>query len=268
MSENGIPTSQTHGQTQVWDLCMKKLQNYRQIMSPDYKDPSLKLHVKGFNALPAIKPTVSKHWMGLKALVPTMEDHLLASSFLQLLPDTWKKWQNTKHQRHYIIYIYLTLLIGRQEEHLACKKFEWCGTGMVICLQWGVDDLHMVQLMSLPPIISCFIKIQSPLMELLLLLLLLLLLHFCYYYNDSHLTASFPGLAGYAGNRKAEPFWILQKQEMMRWQWHQLNHMQNICTSFQTDNHTSTSSFNFFTNQMLFLPPNQQYQSIESSQEI
>jgi len=45
------------------------------------------------------------------------------------------------------------------------------------------------------------------------------------------------------------------KQEMMGWQWHPLNHMQIICTSFQTDNHTSTSSLRFFTGGMLFLMP-------------
>jgi len=28
------------------------------------------------------------------------------------------------------------------------------------------------------------------------------------------------------------------------WQWHQLGHMQ-VCTSLQTDNHTSTSPFSF-----------------------
>jgi len=28
-------------------------------------------------------------------------------------------------------------------------------------------------------------------------------------------------------------------------QWHQLDHMQTICTSQQTDNHTNTSSLNF-----------------------
>ena len=29
-------------------------------------------------------------------------------------------------------------------------------------------------------------------------------------------------------------------------QWHQLDHMQTVCTSLQTDNHTSTSSLNFY----------------------
>jgi len=29
----------------------------------------------------------------------------------------------------------LTLLVGRQEGHLACKKAEWWGAGMVICLE-------------------------------------------------------------------------------------------------------------------------------------
>jgi len=30
------------------------------------------------------------------------------------------------------------------------------------------------------------------------------------------------------------------------WQWHQLDHMQTICTSLQTDNHTNTSLLNFY----------------------
>jgi len=34
---------------------------------------------------------------------------------------------------------------------------------------------------------------------------------------------------------------------MMAWQWHQLDHIEIICTSLQTDNHTSTSSFSFYT---------------------
>jgi len=36
------------------------------------------------------------------------------------------------------------------------------------------------------------------------------------------------------------------KQEMTGWQWHQLDHMQIICTSLQADNHASTSSLNFY----------------------
>jgi len=47
---------------------------------------------------------------------------------------------------------------------------------------------------------------------------------------------------------------------MIGWQWHQLNHMQVICTSLQTYNHANTSSLSFFTGQMLFVPPNQQHQ--------
>jgi len=53
----------------------------------------------------------------------------------------------------------LTLLVGRQEGHPACKKTERWGAGVVICLQRGAD-LHMVQLMPLPLTVSCFNKIQ------------------------------------------------------------------------------------------------------------
>jgi len=45
------------------------------------------------------------------------------------------------------------------------------------------------------------------------------------------------------------------------WQWHQLGHMQ-ICTWLQTNNHASTTT-QFFTGRMPFLPPNQQHQSTE-----
>jgi len=32
---------------------------------------------------------------------------------------------------------------------------------------------------------------------------------------------------------------------MIGWQWHQLDHMQIICTSLQTDNHASTPPLRF-----------------------
>ena len=53
----------------------------------------------------------------------------------------------------------LTLLVGWQERHPACKKLEWWGTGMVICLEQGAD-VHMAQLILLPFTVSCFSKIQ------------------------------------------------------------------------------------------------------------
>ena len=53
----------------------------------------------------------------------------------------------------------LTLLVGRQERHPGCKKTEWWGAGVVICLERGAD-LHMAQLMPLPLTASCFSKIQ------------------------------------------------------------------------------------------------------------
>ena len=54
----------------------------------------------------------------------------------------------------------LTMLVGWQEGHTACKKLSggvlaW----LVICLERG-SDLHMAQLMPLPLTVSCFSKIQ------------------------------------------------------------------------------------------------------------
>jgi len=49
----------------------------------------------------------------------------------------------------------LTLLVGRQEGHPVCKKTEWWGAGVVICLERGADLL-----MPLPRTLSCFSKIE------------------------------------------------------------------------------------------------------------
>ena len=64
---------------------------------------------------------------------------------------------NTAYQLHALSA--LTLLVGRQEGHPACKKQEWWGAGVVVCLEQGAD-LHMVRLMPLPLTVSCFTKIQ------------------------------------------------------------------------------------------------------------
>jgi len=53
----------------------------------------------------------------------------------------------------------LTLLVGQQEGHLACKKTVWWGAGVVACLE-RCADLHMAQLLPLPLTVSCFSKIQ------------------------------------------------------------------------------------------------------------
>ena len=38
---------------------------------------------------------------------------------------------------------------------------------------------------------------------------------------------------------------------VLGWQWHQLDHMQTICTSLQTDNHTNTTSINVYRSNAL-----------------
>ena len=52
----------------------------------------------------------------------------------------------------------MTLLVGWQEGHPACKK-RVAGVGVVVCLERGAD-LHMAQLMPLPLTVSCSSKIQ------------------------------------------------------------------------------------------------------------
>jgi len=54
---------------------------------------------------------------------------------------------------------------------------------------------------------------------------------------------------------------------MMGWLWHQLDYMQIICTSLQTDNHAGTSPLSFY--RLDALPaPNQQHQSTEGKDNV
>jgi len=54
----------------------------------------------------------------------------------------------------------LTLLVGGRKGIWPIKT-EWWYARVVICLERAVNDLHIVQLMRLPPIIPCFIKIPN-----------------------------------------------------------------------------------------------------------
>jgi len=51
------------------------------------------------------------------------------------------------------------LLVGWQKGIQPAKKTEWCGAGVVICLERNAD-LDMAHLMPLPLTVSCFSKIK------------------------------------------------------------------------------------------------------------
>jgi len=63
-----------------------------------------------------------------------------------------------------------------------------------------------------------------------------------------------------SGYQKGETNLYFTEATDSEWQWNPLGHMQ-VCTSLQTDNHTSTTPLSFFTGRMPFLLPNQQRQS-------
>jgi len=62
--------------------------------------------------------------------------------------------------------------------------------------------------------------------------------------TTTHVTAFFQDNL-VSRHKKGKPFWILE-QEMMGWQWHQLDHMQIICTLLQTDNHARLLLLSFY----------------------
>jgi len=85
-------------------------------------------------------------------------------------------------------------------------------------------------------------------------------------HTHTHLTTLCLGLPRWAGTRKEKPIWILLKQETVSgsgisWA---------ICKSAQRSRQITTPvpDHSVFTGRMLFLPPNQQYQSTEDLQLI
>ena len=59
----------------------------------------------------------------------------------------------------------------------------------------------------------------------------------------TRLSALCPGLPGWAGKGKTNLDFTEARDS--EWQWHQLGHMQ-VCTSLQTDNHTSTPPLSLY----------------------
>jgi len=55
------------------------------------------------------------------------------------------------------------------------------------------------------------------------------------------------------------------KQEMTGWQWHQLDHMQIICTSLQTDNHARHNRHSIFHRPDALPDAHQQCESTEAN---
>jgi len=58
-------------------------------------------------------------------------------------------------------------------------------------------------------------------------------------------TAFFSRTTWVSQHQKGKPFWVLLKQEMIGWQWRQLDYMQIICTTLQRYSHASTPSLIF-----------------------
>ena len=81
-------------------------------------------------------------------------------------------------------------------------------------------------------------------------------------YTHTRLMALCPGLPGEPVPERRNQSGFLLKQETVSgsgisWA------ICQVCTSLQTDNHTSTPPLSFFTGRMPFLPLNQQCQSTE-----
>jgi len=125
----------------------------------------------------------------------------------------------------------------------------------------------MAQLMPLPLTVSCFNKIQidftflvpahpgSPGKRAVKWLCVCVCVYVCmcvYYYYTCLMASSRAAWISWCQIGKTRlDFNEARDDGILGWQWHQLDHMQTICTSLQTDNHHS-----IFTGRMLFLTPN------------
>jgi len=107
------------------------------------------------DALPAAQPTVSKHWRQLAHIVTFKLYPYMNTAHAASVSTVFNLLLFAPIFLSYLIYQYslnvsalnafsaLTLLTGP-------LKIDSWGTRVVICLQWGENDSHMVQPMPLP----------------------------------------------------------------------------------------------------------------------
>ena len=100
--------------------------------------------------------TVRCPFLSPSTCLPHLPATLCCCRFAAVGPASRRYWSIAA--RHFT-FSALTLLVGWQEGHPACKKLSGGGAGMVICLEQGAD-LHTAQLMPLPLTVSCSSKIQ------------------------------------------------------------------------------------------------------------
>ena len=108
---------------------------------------------------------------------------------------------------------------------------------MVICLEQGVDRLHMVQLMPLSsrnPTISCQMQTDCTSLQ-------------TEHHTNTHthpFNGPLSGTTRVSRYQKGNANLGFTGARDSEWQWHQLGRMQ-VCTSLQTDNHANTPPLSF-----------------------
>jgi len=70
--------------------------------------------------------------------------------------------------------------------------------------------------------------------------------HYYYYYMFNGLFSRTTWVSWYQKGKTSFDFNETRDDGVLGWQWHQLDLMQTVCTSLQTDNHTNTSSLNVY----------------------
>ena len=83
------------------------------------------------------------HWMPFSSPEAECVTHCIILNYCLV------SWQMEHYAPFMLAFSALTLLVGQQKGHLACKKTDRWSAGVVICLGRGAY-LHMVQLMPLP----------------------------------------------------------------------------------------------------------------------
>ena len=164
-----------------------------------------------------------------------------------------------KHKRYAV-----TLLVGRQEEHVACKnQVMRCCCGYLSAERCRLFAYDSADATAIPKTPSSLASFKSRLVLPLWNRLTQVVLENRPLNTHTRLTALCPGLPGWAGTRKVKPIWIWLKQETVSgsgisWA---------TCNSAPRTRQITTPA-QCFTGRMPFLPPNQQRQSTASQNPI
>ena len=112
----------------TWSSCFATPTDYIKMCSLCMQVLQLAMHLYGCTKLSVLTTVSLSHWLVYSMMPVRPHGEWFYLRQLLMVYFVFSRYFSA-----------LMLLVGWQEGHPACKKLEWCGAGVVICLEQGAD---------------------------------------------------------------------------------------------------------------------------------